>query len=306
MKIAVMGAGAIGSYFGGLLARSGEDVWFVARGPHLKAMREKGLRIESPYGDFSIPVQATDDPAEVGPVDLVLFTVKSFDTESAARQMLPMMGPQAVVLSLQNGVTNEEVLGRVIGPDKVLGGLCYIPADVPEPGVVKHGGPKRDIIFGELSGGITERARAILAVLEKAGIPTTLAEDIRVPVWSKFLFISAFSSITALTRMPIGPVRDTPETWELYAGLLDECYLVARGLGVNLPDNAVAQTLEMSKNWPDSAKSSLLQDLEKGKRLEIDALCGAVARLGARVGVPTPLSKCVYGALKVHQPKTAS
>ncbi|GAW93494.1 2-dehydropantoate 2-reductase [Calderihabitans maritimus] len=301
MKIAVMGAGAVGSYFGGMLSRAGREVWLVARGAHLEALRNKGLTVESDQESFTIPVRATGNPGEIGPVDLVLFCVKSYDTVEAARQAGPMLGPETVVLSLQNGVENEEVLAGIVGREKVMAGLCYVQADLAAPGLVRQAGPKKDIVFGELSGEITERAQRILTVFREAGIRATLTDDIRKAIWTKFLFISAFSGITAVTRSSIGAIRETPEAWELYRELLQEAFIVGRALGVNLPDNAVEETLDFTRSLNADATSSLMRDLKRGKRLEIDALCGTVVRLGARAGVPTPASRFVYSVLKVSQ-----
>ncbi len=301
MKIVVMGAGAVGAYFGGMLAKAGEDVCLIARGAHLQALWEKGLVVDSEAEKFQIPIRASADPVDAGIADLVLFCVKSYDTVEAARQMMPVIGPETVVLSLQNGVDNEEVLAELVGAEKVMAGLCYVQAHIAAPGVVRQAGDRRDIIFGELSGEISPRACQILAVFQKAGINVELTADIKLAVWRKFLFISAFSSITSVTRSSVGPIRQTAEAWDLYRQLLQEAYRVALAMGVNLPEDAVDKTMAFTASMPDMFKSSLLRDLEQGKRLEIDALCGAVVRLGERTGVPTPASRFVYSVLKVAQ-----
>ena len=207
MKIVIMGTGGVGGYFGGLLAYSGQDVTFIARGEHLRAIRQHGLRVESSHGDFTVaPAKATDDPRTVGPVDLVLVCVKGWDTAAAAQLIKPMVGPDTAVISLQNGVLNEEILSEALGPEPILGGTCYISCEIAAPGLIRHKSQMRRVIFGELNGQITPRAERILAAFEKSGATAELTTDSRKAQWTKFLFICAASGVSAVTRSSLGPV----------------------------------------------------------------------------------------------------
>lgn len=304
MKIAIMGTGGVGGYFGGLLAHSGQDVAFIARGEHLRAIQQHGLRVESPHGDFIvIPAEATDDPAMVGPVDLVLMSVKGWDTASAAQLIKPMVEPDTAVISLQNGVLNEEILSEALGSEPVLGGTCYISSEIAAPGLIRHKSQMRRVIFGELDGRITPRAERILTAFENSGATVELTTDIRKAQWTKFLFIGPISGVSAVTQSPIGPILRCPETRELYIEAMREVEAVARALGVKLDDDVLERTLTFSDGLEPDIKPSMLVDLERGKRLELDAQNGAVVRLGHRAGVPTPVNEFITRVLTLADRK---
>ena len=300
MKIAIVGAGALGGYFGARLAQAGEEVHFLARGAHLAAMRAAGLRMRSVIGDVVLApaeTHVTDDPTEIGPAQIVLFTVKSYDTDSAAASLLPLLGPETAVISLQNGIDNEERIAARIGPSHVVGGVAYIFAGRAEPGVIRHtGGPGR-IIFGELEGSRSPRLEAFLAACEGAGIPAELTEDIGVALWTKYAFICAQAGLTAATRQPIGRVRDTPASWQLFVDVLQEVISVARAEGIALPDDLVERHLTMAQSLDPTLYSSLYDDLVGGRPMELDALLGELVRRAQRAGVPAPTTRAIYAVL---------
>jgi 2-dehydropantoate 2-reductase len=296
-----MGAGGMGGYFGGRLARAGEPVAFVARGDHLRAIQAGGLVVRSITGDFAVRAPATDDPRRVpelmGPVDLVLFCVKSYDTAAAAEAIRPALGPDTAVLTLQNGVVNEETLGRALGPERVLGGLVYGFAVIEAPGVIRHTQGGR-IVFGELDGAVRPRTARILEAGRRAGFPIEIAPDIRRALWEKYLTICALSGMTALSRRPIGDVRACPESRRMYRAILEELAALARAEGVALADDAVEQGMAGADRLDADSYASLYHDLTRGRRLELEALQGHAVRLGARHGIPTPTLACVYAALR--------
>jgi 2-dehydropantoate 2-reductase len=301
MRIAVIGAGGIGGYFGGRLARAGETVAFVARGEHLRAIQTRGLEVRSVAGDFAVKAPATDDPGRVpdliGPVDLALFCVKTYDSELAATALRPLLGPATAVLTLQNGVANVETLGRLLGAERVLGGLVYGFAVIEAPGVVRHTQGGR-IVFGELDGRETERARQFLEAGRRAGFPVELAGDIRRALWEKYLIICALSGMTALTRRPAGEIRACAESRELFRQLLTELAAIAKAEGAGLAPDAVERALAAADGLAADSYSSLYHDLTRGRRLELDGLQGHAVRLGARHGIPTPALFAVYAALR--------
>jgi 2-dehydropantoate 2-reductase len=301
MRIAVIGAGGIGGYFGGRLARAGEAVAFVARGEHFRAIQSGGLTVKSVTGDFTVTAPATDDPRRVpeliGPVDLVLFCVKSYDTEPAAAALRPLLGPETTVLTLQNGVDNVEALGRLLGAERVLGGLVYGFAVIEAPGVVRHSQAGR-IVFGELDGRETPRARQFLEAGRKAGFPIELTGDIRRALWEKYLIICALSGATAVTRRPIGEIRACAESRQLYRSMLEELTAIAKAEGVALGDDGVERGMTVADTLHADSYSSLYHDLTRGRRLELEGLQGHAVRLGARHGIPTPALSAVYAALR--------
>lgn len=298
MKIAIMGAGALGCYFGGRLVQAGYDVAFIARGAHLEALKKDGLRIESALGDAHLPtVTATDDPAEVGPVDLVMFLVKLYDTDSAARQMTPLIGPETAVVSFQNGVDGWDRIAAVIGRDRVIGGVARIPADIRAPGVVRHNGAFAKLEFGEFDGRVTPRIEALRSALETAGVEVQLAEDIEAQIWEKFVFLSTLSGMTALTRLSIGPIRDDAECFSLYRAAVEETAAVGLAKCAGLPKDVAARVLEFSRSLPPHMRASMLDDLERGKRIELMHLSGAVAGFGAELGIATPVHAMIVQAL---------
>ncbi len=299
IKIAVLGAGGIGAYFGGLLARSGHQVAFIARGRHLAAMRQHGLRVESVHGDFVVrPAWATGEPAEVGPVDLVLVTVKSYDLEAAAEAAQPLIGPETVALPVLNGLDAAERLAARWGGEHVLAGLTHMSSSIAEPGVIRQISLLRRITFGERDGAITARAEHIRQVLSESEIEAVLSSTIDVALWEKFLFIASIGGVCCLARQPMGPVLDTPETRQLYLAALREIESLARARGVGLPAGIVERTLELTESFPPETKPSLLVDLEAGHRLELEALSGTVVRYGLASAVPTPMHAVIYAALK--------
>lgn len=300
MKIAVMGAGGVGGYFGAKLAQAGNEVTFIARGAHLAAMRAKGLRIEGEGTQITLPsVQATDDPAQVGPVELVLLTIKAYDLEGAGRQMQPLIGPRTVVLPLLNGADIAERIGPAVGAERVLGGLCMISARIEAPGVIKQVGPLNKIVLGEFSGEITPRAQAVHDVLAGAGIATELTTQIRSELWKKYLFISA-AAVCALTASVTGPVLADPDTRALYVACMEEIAALARRQGIPLPETVVADTLAFTDKLPAQTKPSMLLSLEQGAKLEVEVLNGTAARMGRELGVPTPVNAFIYAALKLR------
>jgi 2-dehydropantoate 2-reductase len=301
MRIAVMGTGGVGGYFGGRLAAVGEDVTFVARGAHLEAIQRDGLKITSALGDATIaPAQATDDPASVGPVDLVLFTVKLYDTEAAAEAIRPLIGPETGVVTFQNGIAGPEVLAGRLGAEHVMGGVAKIAAVIAEPGVVRHTGTMAELAFGEFDGSASARVAALAAALEAAGVRHTVSDDIRRDIWDKMVFLSTFAGLTSLLRLPIGPIRSDLETRRLLRDGLAEALAVAHAAGAGLPEDLVDQILERVDRLPFEMKSSMLQDLEGGRRLELAWLSGTLARMGRDLGVATPVHALIAAALKLH------
>jgi 2-dehydropantoate 2-reductase len=299
LKIAVFGAGGVGGYYGALLAQSGQHVALVARGQHLQAIRENGLRVESVHGDFSVrPAQATDRPEAIGPVDLVLVTVKTYDLEAAAEAMHPLLSSQTMVLPLLNGLEATDVLAAALGAEHVLPGLTHVSSSVVAPGVIRQVSPLQRITFGETDGTITPRAQGLRKVLADANIDVVLSQSVEEALWEKFVFIAAISGVCCLARLPMGPVLHTPETRELYRDALEEVAAVGRAHDVKLPPEIVQSTLRLSASFAPDTKPSLLVALESGQQLELEAMSGAVVRYGQAVGLSTPVHRIVYAALK--------
>jgi 2-dehydropantoate 2-reductase len=298
MKIAIMGSGGVGGYFGARLAAAGSDVTFIARGAHLEAIRSEGLRVQSSFGDVHVnPATGTDDPAEVGPVDVVLFATKLYDTESAGELCKPFIGADTAVISLLNGVDSEEQLSSILGAEHVVGGVARISAGIAAPGVIQHHSNFASIEFGELDGRRSDRLQQFLSIAKEAQISAQLRDDIVAAIWEKFIMLASFSAITTLTRLPAGPIRENPETWELLKAAARETGAVARARGVQLPENAVDDIVQMIHRLPDTMKSSMLMDLERGNRLELEWLSGAVCRLGREAGIETPVHRVALAAL---------
>jgi 2-dehydropantoate 2-reductase len=301
MRIAVMGAGGMGGYFGGRLARAGQAVAFVARGEHLAAIRAHGLTVKSIAGEFTVTAPATDDPRGVpeliGPVDLVLFCVKSYDTEPAAEMLRPMLGPDTAILSLQNGVVNEETLARELGAERILGGLVYGFAVIEAPGVIRHTQSGR-IVFGELDGTVRPRTRRFLETGRAAGFPIEIAADVRRALWEKYSIICALSGMTGLSRRPIGEIRACPESREMYRAILEELAAIAKAEGIAFDEAVVDRGMAAADALHPDSYSSLYHDLLRGRRLELEALHGHGVRLGARHGIPAPALAAVYAALR--------
>lgn len=301
MRIAVFGAGALGCFFGARLQRAGEDVVFIARGTMLQALRAQGLRVESTLlgGLAQSPVRATDNPAEVGPVDGVLLTTKAHDLETTAEAMRPLIGPGTWVLPVLNGVEIAERIGAVLGMEHLLGGMTYVAAGIAAPGVVRHLA-NNAITLGEPSGGRSKRAEAVAALFERAGITATVSEDIQRDLWMKLMMFAANGGVLAAARSPMGPVLGDPDTRALYIAVVREVEAVARRRGVNLPPDAAEQVLAIADGFPGPTESSMLRDIKAGKRLELEPVHGAIVRLGRLLGVPTPVCGFVYAVLKLH------
>jgi 2-dehydropantoate 2-reductase len=283
----------VGGYFGGRLAAAGEDVTFLARGAHLNALQTGGLHIQSPNGDVHLPkVQATDRPQAIGPVDVVLFTVKLYDVDASAATLTPLIGPDTVVITLQNGVDAMDMVATHIGNAHVAGGAAYIVAVIDQPGHIRHT-TAQQLVFGERDGRRSERLVAFEQAGIRAGFQAKASEDVQADLWTKFVRLATWSGMTTVTRSPMGVVRDTPETFELMVAAIEEVITVGRAKGVKLPADLMDSTLAMIKNFPASSKSSMLEDIERGRRLELPWLSGAVVRIGKEVGVPTPIHQFI-------------
>jgi 2-dehydropantoate 2-reductase len=302
MRIAMMGSGGLGGFFGGRLAHAGCDVSFIARGEHLRAMREHGLRIQSAaHGDIVVKrARFSDDPADIGVVDLVIVGVKLWDTEAAAQAMRPMVGPKTAVLSLQNGVTKDEILQRDFGEAAVIGGAGYVATRIARPGVIEQTGPIQRMVFGEYDGSRTERAEALLKFALAARIDAQLSTDIRRSLWEKFVFLVGLSATTTSMRVSLGPIRTNPQTRAFLHDIMKEVVAVGRAHGVNLPESYADERLAFADTLSPAMSSSMHHDLERGSRLELPWLSGAVVELGARVGVATPLNRSVCDVLALH------
>jgi 2-dehydropantoate 2-reductase len=300
MRIAVVGAGGVGGYFGAKLARAGESVVMLARGAHLDAIRRDGVRVRSSLeGEFVAKVEAAASFAGQPPVDMALFCVKSFDTRSAAEALRPVVGPATGVVSLQNGVDNEDAIDEVLGGGVALGGAAYVFSTIEAPGVIAHTLGGR-IVFGELDGRPRDRATRLRDALAAAGVPVELSSDIRRVLWEKYLLISAQAGMTALTRCPAGVLRATPECWRMYRMIVEELAALARAAGIDLGAGIVDAIVTQASALAPGAYSSLHHDLTQGRRLELEALHGHAVRLGERHGVPTPMVFAVYAALRPH------
>jgi 2-dehydropantoate 2-reductase len=298
MRIVVMGAGGTGGYFGAKLARAGEDVTFVARGAHLAALRTAGMRIKSAVeGDWSVRAPAVDRLDGVPPADLVLFCVKSFDTVPAAEAIRPIVGPDTGVLSVQNGVDNEDRLASLLGAGHVLGGVARVFATIEAPGVIRHV-LLGEISFGEMDGRETPRAHAFEEACRRAAIPCERSRNIRRALWEKYVFIVAQAGMSALSRCPAKVIREVPETRQMYRRMLEELTALARAEGAGFGAEMVDPLMSNLDRLGPGAYSSLHHDLVHGKRLELEALHGHAVRLGERHGVPTPMLFAVYAALR--------
>jgi 2-dehydropantoate 2-reductase len=297
MKIAVVGAGGVGGYFGARLAAAGADVAFVARGAHLEAMRTKGLTVLSPLGDIRLDrVNATADPESIGPVDVVLFAVKLYDTDAASARLGPLIGPDTVVVTLQNGVESVGMLSAVVGRSHVAGGVAHVFAVITEPGVIRHTALDL-IITGELDGARTPRLEQLQALARQAGFECRLSEQIEMEIWLKFVRLSAFSGMTAVTRSPLGIVRDDPDLLAMLQAAVMEGMAVAHAKQIQFPPNALADMFAHMATMPSQSKSSMLEDLERGRRLELPWLSGAVVRIGRELGVETPIHRFMASVL---------
>jgi 2-dehydropantoate 2-reductase len=301
MRIAVMGTGGVGGYFGARLARAGHQVAFVARGRQLDALRAHGLRVESPLGDIGLPdVEVTGRPAEIGPVDLVLFTVKLWDTLEAAEAIKPLLGAETGVVSFQNGVAKDDILRDVLGAGHVIGGVTYIAATIAEPGVIRHSGTLQKLVFGEYDGSQSARVRQFYDACAASGIDAEISDRIEQTIWEKFVFLVGLSGTTSLARTPIGPIRSHPRSRAFLHDVMAEVVQVAFAQGVPLPAGYADERLAFTDTVPAGMTSSMQYDLEQGNRLEVDWLSGDVVGRGARLGVPTPCNRAIFDILSVH------
>jgi 2-dehydropantoate 2-reductase len=306
MRVAVLGAGGIGGYYGALLARSGHDVAFIARGAHLEAMQRRGLTLRTAEGESTIPVTAIGDAASVGTVDLVLFSVKSYDTETAAPALTPLMARDTAVITFQNGLDNIDAIVSVAGSEAVLGGAVYVALQLVDPGVILRTGGEGKMIFGELNGILTERAHRIAGAFRQSGIPHELTTDIGRVLWDKFLFITGIGGVTALARSGIGPLLASAAGRSLLRAACAEIVAVAQAEGAHLQPAALDAVLAQAATLPAPWRSSMARDLEENRRLEVDALSGAVVRRGIKHGIPTPVHQTIVACLSVHQPSAST
>lgn len=299
-----MGSGGVGGLYGGRLAHTGCDVTFVARGAHLAAMREHGLLIESEaHGNALIkPVKVTDDPTSAGTPDLIIFAVKLWDTEAVAKSLLPIVGPNTAVLSLQNGVVKDDILGSIFGEKALMGGVAYVGTHIARPGVINQVGTLQRLVFGEYDGKKSTRSEALLAALLKAGIQAELSNEIRRTLWEKYTFLVGLSGATATMRATIGPVRENAQSRAFLYDLMKEAVAVGRALGVALPESYADDRLKFADSVPGTMDSSLHHDLKNGNRLEVEWLAGGVVQLGKKAGVPTPCNRAVWDVLALHAP----
>ena len=303
MRIAIVGSGAVGGYFGARLARAGEDVTFVARGAHLQAIREHGLAIRSPLGDFTVQAGAEEDTARVGPVDLVLFAVKTYDNATALPLLLPLIGPGTLVLTLQNGVDSPDQVAEVAGRAHVLGGTAYIATAITAPGLVTQTGTHRRVVFGEWfeeAGRVTARVTQLAETLAAADIQVDAVPDARARVWEKFMFLAPVAGFCAAARRPSGAIWRDPFARAQFLEAVREVDRVARAAGVRVPPDAEVKIVAYMDALPPEMRPSMLIDLEAGKRIEVEALQGAVVRRGQAHGVPTPIMSTLYAALKTN------
>jgi len=309
MRIVIMGAGGLGGYFGARLAAAGNDVAFVARGAHLAAIRQDGLRVTSALGDLHLrDVVATDDPASLAPADAVLVAVKLWDTETAAEAVKPLLRPGTAVVSFQNGIDKDAVLTRILGREAVVGGVGQIGVVIASPGVIAHTGTMAKLLFGELDNTRSARVEALLAACKAAGIDAEVPDDINLAIWQKFALLIGMSGCTAAMRSTIGPIRANPQARAFLQDVIGEAVAVGRALGVELADDFVEQRMASIETLPPQMTASMQGDLARGNRLELPWLSGAVVELGRQVGVPTPLNRAVTAILALYAngtPKTA-
>ena len=303
MKICFLGAGAVGGFYGAMLARAGHDVSFIARGAHLAAIQQHGLRIVGPLGDFTVRTPAESDPARVGPVDVVIHTVKTYDNATAIPLMTPLVGPLTTVLTLQNGVDSAEDIAAVIGERPVISGSTYIATAIDAPGVIRQTGTHRRIVLGEYfnpPAEISERVRRLADAMTTADIQAEPVADVKHGVWEKFTYLAPFAAFTGAARLPIGPLWADEFCRDMFLEAVMEVGRVAQAHGARLPADHRQRVIEYATKLPPDTRSSLLIDLSQGKRIEVEALQGSVVRRGARVGVPTPIMAALYAVLRPH------
>ncbi|HEU5297144.1 MAG TPA: 2-dehydropantoate 2-reductase [Burkholderiaceae bacterium] len=300
MRIAVMGSGGLGGYFGAFLCAGGSEVHFIARGKHLDVIRSEGLRLEGPSPMLVIPASATDDPRTIGVVDLVMVCVKLWDTDAALDQIRPLVGPRTTIVSFQNGVLKDSYLRSKYAAPQIMGGVGYVATTIDRPGVIRQTGPMQRLIFGEFDGSRSERGESFLAACLAGGIKAELSTDILREIWQKYVFLVGLSGTTTTIRKPIGPIRDNPQTRAFLLDVMREVVTVGRAHGVGLPEDYAEVRLQLADEVAHDMTSSMHHDLERGNRLEVRWLSGGVAELGAAKGVPTPLNRSIADILALH------
>ncbi len=301
MNVLVMGAGALGGYFGGRLAGAGHNVTFVARGAQLEAMQKNGLIIESPAGDLCLPrVTAVSNPAGAEEADVVLFLVKNYDVEEAAKTLLPSLKPDSVIVTLQNGVSAPDRLRQVVGVEHVVPGIAFIPVDVKAPGIIRHNAELQRLVFGTGVESNASRINELAAALNDAGVEARVSDNVEHMLWTKFVFLSALSAMSALTRLNIGPLRQIPETATLFRQAMDETEAVGRAVCPDLPQGIAEEQWNFMLGLPGEIHASMLDDLNRGKPLELNYLSGDVVRIGRMHGIATPLHELVTAALQPY------
>lgn len=301
MRIAILGSGAVGGFYGALLARQGHDVAFVARGPHLEAIRAHGLRVRGAVGDFAANGRADSDPAKLGEADLVIVAVKTYDNPSALPMLGPLTGSDTAVLTLQNGVDSVDEVAAVVGEARVLGGATYVATAIAEPGLIEQTGTHRRIVFGEVFNAGAQpsaRVKAIEQAMREADILAEGVADARPAIWEKFVYLSAFAGFTGAARLPIGPLRDQPGFFDLALRACGEVAAVARAEGIPIPEDLPQRLRAYMEGLPPSTRSSLLIDLQSGKRIEVESLPGSVVRRAAAAGVDVPIMATLYASLR--------
>ena len=300
MRIAVMGSGGLGGYFGARLAAGGADVHFVARGQHLEAMQRDGLRIEGPTALHVPRVNATDRAAEIGTADLVMLCVKLWDTEEALQQIAPLVGPETTVISFQNGVLKDQYLRDAFDESRLMGGVGYVATTIDRPGVIRQTGPMQRLLFGEFDGSRSARGEAFLKACQAGGINAELSTNIRREIWQKYVFLVGLSGTTTTIRTPIGPIREHPQTRAFLLDVMAEAVAVGRAHGVELPKDYADIRLKLADDVAYDMTSSMHHDLERGNRLEVRWLAGGVVELGRAKGIPTPLNRAIADILALH------
>lgn len=300
MRIAFMGSGGLGGYFGARLCNGGADVYFIARGKHLQAMRSEGLRVEGPDPVHITRVNATDDPAEVGVVDFVMLCVKLWDTEVALQQMRPMVGSRTTIISFQNGVLKDQYLRAAYDASQIMGGVGYVATTIDRPGVIRQTGPMQRLLFGEFDGSHSRRGEALLEACLAGGIQAELSENILREIWEKYVFLVALSGITTTIRKPIGPIRENPQTRAFLHEVMREVVAVGRAHDVDLPEDYAEVRLKLADDVAYDMTSSMHHDLERGNPLEVRWLSGGVVELGQRKAVPTPLNRAIADILALY------
>ena len=302
MKIVIMGTGGVGGYYGGLLARSGQEVHFIARGAHLQAIRERGLQVKSLHGDFLVkPAHATDRPCEIGKADLVLFTTKTYQIDDAVEAVKPVLVSDTVVVPFQNGVDAADRIGAVLGRERIIGGVTWVSAAIQSPGVIGQYSSFRRIVLGELDGRRTPRLEAVREVFATTGATVEVSENISEVLWTKFVFISSVSAMGCLTRVSLGDYRSVEESQAVLKEAIGEIVAVAKAKGVRLAPDVLQKTLATIASSEGTIKPSMQRDVEAGRTSELESLIGAVVRFGAELGVPTPVMQFAYAVLKPGQ-----